>query len=246
MTAEAGVRRGAESRKQKQGKQRAGIRRWALRLVLVIVALLLLPYLIVPLYAVVNPPITPLMLQRAVTQRVGIHKTWTDLEDVSPNLVRAVLAAEDARFCSHHGIDWIEVQNALEDDDGPMRGASTITMQVARNLFFPSWRSWIRKALEAPLALYADLILSKRRVLEIYLNIAEWGRGVYGVSEIARRSFDVTPARLTAGQAALLAATLPAPGVRDPAKPSRTLLRVARRVDRRAARLGPAADCVLK
>lgn len=246
MTAEAGVRQGAKTKKRKQGKQRAGIRRWALRLALVILALVLLPYLIVPLYAVVNPPITPVMLQSVIVHRVGIHKSWTDLEDISPNLVRAVLAAEDARFCSHRGIDWIEVQNALEDDDGPRRGASTITMQTARNLFFPNWRSWIRKAFEAPLALYTDLILSKRRILEIYLNIAEWGQGTYGVGEAARRSFDVTPARLTAGQSALLAATLPAPGLRNPAKPSRTLRRIARRVDRRAARLGPAADCVLK
>jgi monofunctional glycosyltransferase len=246
MTAEASVRRSAETGKQKQSKGRTRLRRWLFRGALVILALILLPYLIVPLYAVVNPPITPLMLQRAVFGRVGIHKQWVNLDDISPNLVRAVLAAEDARFCSHHGIDWVEVQNALQDDDGPMRGASTITMQAARNLFFPVVRSWVRKGLEAPLALYMDLVLSKRRTLEIYLNVAEWGRGVYGVGEAAERSFGVTPARLTAGQSALLAAALPSPAFRDPAKPSRTLWRVARRVDARAARLGPAADCVLK
>ncbi len=250
MTAEAGVRQGtetkAETKKRTRSKQRTGFRRWLWRLGIVILALGLLPYLIVPLYAFLNPPVTLVMLQNALTEGGGIHKTWVDLKDVSPNLIRAVVAAEDARFCSHHGIDWVEVQNALEDEGGPPRGASTITMQAARNLFYPAGRSWIRKALEAPLALYTDLILSKRRILELYLNVAEWGHGVYGVAEAANRSFGTRPARLTAGQSALLAASLPSPQSRNPAKPSRVLWRVARRVDQRAATLGPAADCVLK
>ncbi len=250
MTAEAGVRQGtetkAETKKRARSKQRTGLRRWLRRIGLVIVALVALPYLIVPLYAFVNPPITLVMLQNALTEGGGIHKIWVDLKDVSPNLIRAVVASEDARFCSHHGIDWVEVQNALEEEDGPPRGASTITMQAARNLFFPAGRSWIRKAFEAPLALYTDLILSKRRILEIYLNVAEWGRGVYGVAEAAKRGYGTRPARLTPGQSALLAAVLPSPLSRNPAKPSPVLWRVARRVDQRAATLGPAADCVLK
>ncbi len=248
MTAEAGVQQGTEQKAQKKrtrGRWRSGRWLWLRRIAIAVLALVLLPYLIVPLYAVVNPPITMVMLQRAVFGS-GIHKQWVGLKDISPNLVRAVLASEDARFCSHHGIDWVEVQNALDDEDGPMRGASTITMQVARNLFFPAVRSWIRKAFEVPLALYADFVLSKRRILELYLNIAEWGDGVFGAGEAAKRYFGVPAARLTPGQAALLAAALPSPVTRNPGKPSARLWRLARRVDRRAAALGPAADCVLK
>ena len=245
MTIEASVPKSAK-RGRSESHARGRLRQWLRRLGFAALALVLLPYLIVPIYAVVNPPITLVMLQNALTEGGGIHKKWVDLENVSPNLARAVLAGEDARFCSHHGIDWVEVQNALEDEDGPARGASTITMQTARNLFFPAGRSWIRKAFEAPLALYTDLILSKSRILEIYLNIAEWGRGIYGAAEAAKRSFGVSPARLTAGQAALLAAALPSPASRNPADPTAGYARLARRVAARAATLGPAADCVLK
>lgn len=207
---------------------------------------MLLPYVIVPLYAVVNPPFTPLMLQRALFGRAGIDKSWVGLEAISPNLVRAVVASEDGRFCSHYGIDWHEVRKALQDDDGALRGASTITMQTARNLFFPEVRSWVRKGLEAPLALWTDLVLSKRRILEIYLNVAEWGAGVYGAGAAAERYFGVAPGKLTAAQAARLAAALPAPLTRDPAKPNRVTRRVSGRIAARAQQLGDAAGCVLK
>jgi monofunctional biosynthetic peptidoglycan transglycosylase len=205
----------------------------------------LLPYVVVPIYAVVNPPLTPLMVQNVIVERAGIDKDWVGLDAISPRLVRAVLASEDARFCSHHGIDWVEVRNAMQDDDGPMRGASTITMQVARNLFFPDVRSWVRKGFEVPLALYVDLVLSKRRILEIYLNVAQFGIGLYGAEAAAERYFGTSAAKLTPTQAALIAVTLPAPATRDPAKPSRAMSRRARVAASRANQLGANGDCVL-
>jgi monofunctional biosynthetic peptidoglycan transglycosylase len=209
------------------------------------VILIALPIVLVPLYSVVNPSIGTMMILKTLGTGAGIDKQWADLDEISPRLVRAVLAAEDARFCSHSGIDWVEVQNALEDDDGKRRGASTITMQVARNLFLWGGKSWVRKGIEAPLALYLDLALSKRRILEIYLNIAEMGRGVYGAGAAARTFFNVPPDKLSSTQAALIAAALPSPGVRNPAQPTRGLMRIARRIAARASQLGEADDCIL-
>ena len=244
--AEAGALMGREAKPRARDGSNTRLRRFLRGAAIVILVLFVLPYLLVPVYAFINPPITPLMLQRAVTRWNGIHKDWVDLEHVSPNVVRAVVASEDARFCSHHGIDWTEVQNAMQDDDGPRRGASTITMQVARNLFFPNSRSWIRKAFEAPLALYTDFVLSKRRILELYLNTVEWGDGIYGVEEAAQRNFGVSAARLSGRQSGLLAAALPSPIYRVPAKPTRGYSRLANRAAARASSLGPAGDCVLK
>ena len=163
----------------------------------------------------------------------GIDKTWTDIEDISPRLVRAVIASEDQRFCSHHGIDWVEVQNALDDEDGRFRGASTITMQTVKNLFLWTGRSWVRKALEAPLALYAELFLSKRRIMEIYLNIVEWDVGRLRrrrprrstISACRRQSSPPT-------QAARLAAVLPSP---DDARRGQAGARARRGIARRIA-----------
>jgi monofunctional glycosyltransferase len=246
LTVETSVPKSAKRGARSQGQAHGRLRLWLRRLGFVVLAIVLLPYLIAPLFIVINPPVTFVMLERAARERLGIHKTWVDFEDISPNLVRAVLASEDARFCSHHGIDWVEVQNALQDEDGPMRGASTVSMQTARNIFLPTGRSWVRKGLELPLALYIDFVLSKRRILEIYLNVAEWGTGVYGAGEAAKRDFGVSASNLTRSQSALLAAALPSPRLRNPARPGPGYSRIARRVAGRAAALGPAADCVLK
>jgi monofunctional biosynthetic peptidoglycan transglycosylase len=143
---------------------------------------------------------------------------------------QAVLAAEDARFCSHRGIDWGEIREALEDaeDGGRLRGGSTITQQVAKNLFLWPGRSMVRKALEAPLALWIDLVLPKRRVLEIYLNIAEWGpNGEFGIEAGARRAFGKSAHDLAARDAALMAAVLPNPVRRNAAKPGPGVRRLA-------------------
>ncbi len=172
------------------------------------------------LYAVATPPST-LMLGRWLTGR-DVDRRTTTLGEIAPSLPAAVIAAEDARFCLHSGVDWDALRLVMEDDeDGPSRGASTLAMQVAKNLFLWPSRSYIRKALEIPIALYLDLIWSKPRMIEIYLNIAEWGEGVFGAESAARRHFGKSARDLNPREAALLATSLPNPFLRDPAKPSR-------------------------
>ena len=225
-------------------KKRRGLFRRVLRqLGMIAVVLIVLPFVLLPIYSLVNPPITTVMLFKALGG-AGIEKTWTAIDDISPRLVRAVVASEDQRFCVHRGVDWVEVQNALDDDDGRFRGASTITMQTVKNLFLWTRRSWIRKGLEAPLALYAELFLSKRRIMEIYLNVAEWDVGVYGAGAAAQRSFGVSAAKLSAMQAARLAAVLPSPATRDAANPGPGTARLAGRIAARAARGDANIACV--
>lgn len=219
---------------------------WAKAIITAILVLVLLPYALTPLYAVVNP-VSTLMLWRWVTgQRV--ERIFVPLSNISPSLVRAVIAAEDGRFCSHHGLDFREIQNALEDADDfdELRGGSTITQQVAKNLFLWPGRSYVRKALEMPLALWIDLALSKRRILEIYLNIAELGpNGEFGAEAGARRAFGRSARDLSPYQAALLAASLPNPVTRNARSPGPGLRRLAGLYVARAARLEGAANCVL-
>ncbi len=216
--------------------------RW---LVLALLAILLLPYLLAPLYRFVDPGST-LMLWRKL-RGAPVEQTWVPLGDISPILVRSVIASEDARFCTHGGIDWREVQAAIEDaeDLSEMRGGSTITQQTAKNLFLWPGRSLVRKALEAPLAMWMELVLPKRRILEIYLNVAEWGpRGQFGVEAGARRAFNKSAKGLNAGEAALMAAVLPNPIRRNAQKPGPAVRRIAARVQARAAGSGPVDACV--
>jgi monofunctional biosynthetic peptidoglycan transglycosylase len=241
--AESSIRSGREATRRASPRRRSGLRR-ALRPVLFAAGILLaLPLLLLPLYRFVNPPVTTVMLWKALGG-AGLQKNWADLGEISPHLVRSVLSSEDARFCEHRGIDWVELGKAL-DADGRMRGASTITMQTVKNLFLWTGRAWVRKALEAPLALYAELVLPKRRIMEIYLNIAEWDTGVYGAAAAAEHHFGVAPGKLSAGQAARLAAILPAPESRNAAKPGPQTRRTAERIAARAARSGAYVTCVL-
>jgi monofunctional glycosyltransferase len=215
-------------------------------LILLLILAVALPLALVPLYAVVNPPASALMVMNRLAG-VPINQQWVSLDEISPHLVRAVLMSEDSRFCSHHGVDWREVRQVVaEIEDGRRpRGASTITMQTVKNLFLWPGRSWVRKSLEVPLALYADLVLSKRRIMEIYLNVAEWDTGVYGAEAAARRYFNVPARYISAAQAARLAATLPEPGVRNPASPGPLTRAVANVIAQRAARSGAYVRCVL-
>jgi monofunctional biosynthetic peptidoglycan transglycosylase len=218
---------------------------WARGIAVALLLLILLPYALTPLYAVVNP-VSTLMLWRWVTgQRV--EQTTVPISNISPALVRAVIAAEDGRFCSHHGLDLKGIQEAIADADDldDMRGGSTITQQVAKNLFLWPGRSYVRKALEAPLAAWIDVILSKRRILEIYLNVAELGpNGVFGAEAGARRAFGRSARDLSSYQAALLAASLPNPVTRNARSPGPGLRRLAGLYVARAARLEGAARCV--
>src|SRR5438105_8684788 len=156
-------------------------------IVIAILAVLLLPYVIAPFYRVIDPVSTLMLWRRATGARV--ERTWMPLTAIAPALPRTVIAAEDGRFCLHRGVDLGELRAAIEDADdlSDMRGGSTIAQQTAKNLFLWQGRSVVRKALEFPLALWLDLVLGKRRLMEIYLNIAEWGpNGEFGAEAAAR------------------------------------------------------------
>lgn len=213
----------------------------------VLVGLVLLPYLLTLLYSVVAP-ISTVMLWREVTGQRVEHR-YVPLARIAPALPLAVVIAEDGRFCGHYGVDFTEINNAIEDAEGldDLRGGSTITQQLAKNLFLWPGRSFIRKALEFPLALWIDLVLSKRRILEIYLNIAEWGPdGEFGVEAGSRRAFGRSAESLSRYQAALLAAMLPNPVTRDAKRPGPGLRRLAGLYQGRAARSPGAANCAVK
>jgi monofunctional biosynthetic peptidoglycan transglycosylase len=210
-----------------------------------VLGLLLLPYALTPLYAVVKP-ISTLMIWRRISGQ-PVHRTYVPMARISNTLKLAVLIAEDGRFCEHHGIDFAEIRDAIQDADNleDMRGGSTITQQVAKNLFLWPQRSYVRKALEIPLSLWIDLVLSKRRILEIYLNIAEWGPfGQFGAEAGAQYAFRKSARSLSAFEAALLAATLPNPHERDPGRPGPDLRRLAELYVTRAARSPQTAACV--
>jgi len=209
--------------------------RIARRLFLIVLFLLLLPYLLTPLYRG-GQPISALMAWRSMTG-APVDRQWMDLAAMSPSLPRSVVGAEDAKFCSHHGIDWDSLQSAIEDaQDGEIAGGgSTITQQLAKNLFLWPGRSMVRKALEAPLALWIDLVLGKSRVLELYLNIAEMGpSGQFGANAGANYAFGRSAATLSPREAALLAAILPNPVTRSARNPGPGVRRLAARYTARA------------
>ena len=195
---------------------------------IVVIVAVLAPYLIAPLYRVVDP-VSTLMVWRYLTgQRV--ERAWVPLSQMSPFIPRAVIAAEDGQFCNHRGIDMRELMEAVGDAQAgeEARGASTITQQTAKNLFLWGGRSFVRKALEIPLALWLEIALGKRRIMEIYLNIAEWGPdGEFGVEAGAQRAFGIGAANVTAPQAALLASVLPNPVTRNAKAPGAGLRRIA-------------------
>jgi monofunctional glycosyltransferase len=210
---------------------------WRLvRMVAIALALvLLLPYLLVPLYRVVDPVSTLMVWRWATGARVVRSKV--PLERIAPVLPATVVASEDARFCSHRGVDWEEIREALEeaDDLSEARGGSTITQQLAKNLFLWGGRSFVRKALELPLALWMDLVLPKRRILEIYLNIAEWGpSGQFGAEAGARYAFGKPAREVNAHEAATLAAILPNPHRRNARIPGPAVRRLAGVLEARA------------
>jgi monofunctional glycosyltransferase len=218
--------------------------KWA---VIVVVVLLLLPYLLTLLYRYVTPVSMP-MLGRWLTL-LPVTRSVVPIAALPTILPRTVLVAEDARFCTHTGIDWQEIREAMDEADGieDMRGGSTITQQVAKNLFLWQGRSIVRKGLEFPLAMWIDLVLPKRRVLEIYLNIAEWGpNGEFGVEAGARKAFNKSARNVTAGEAALLAAVLPNPVRRSAGQPRAGVRRIAGIHQARAAAAPAATDACVR
>jgi len=188
-------------------------------------------------------PVSTLMIKDRVLG-YGYQRQWIMLKDISPYLVNAVMMAEDGRFCRHYGVDWQALHGEVIRDGGPARGASTLSMQLVKNLFLWHGRAYLRKGLEIPLALAADAILSKKRVMEIYLNIAEWGPGIYGAEAASQFYFKRSASRLTPRQAALLAVALPNPYLRNPSKPSDNLNRLAALIQNRAERSGAYIGCL--
>jgi monofunctional biosynthetic peptidoglycan transglycosylase len=222
-------------------RSRFGPRGWRLaRALLIAIALVLaIPYVLAPLYRFVNPVSTLMAWRWASGGRV--ERSWTPIDRIAPALPLAVIVAEDARFCTHHGVDFAQLRDVIEgiddiDDIADLRGGSTITQQTAKNLFLWPGRSFVRKALEFPLALWLDLVLPKRRLMEIYLNIAEWGpNGEFGAQAAARRAFNKPARDLNLREAALLAAMLPNPLRRDARAPRPALRRLGGVYEARAA-----------
>ena len=181
---------------------------------------------LVALYRVLPPPGTPLMLIRRV-EGYGIDKSWRRLDDISPHLIRAAMAGEDARFCRHHGFDWGAIETAWDHYRSGHRrllGASTISMQTAKNVFLWPGRDWLRKGFEAWFTPLIELGWGKRRIMEIYLNVAEWGPGIYGAEAAARHFFHKPASALNLEEAVRLAAALPDPLGWSPRYPGRRLL----------------------
>jgi len=211
----------------------------------ILVILLLLPYLLVLVYLVAPPVSTPMLWRWMTRQRV--ERVWVPLDQMPPALPLAVIVAEDARFCQHRGVDLGALREAIEDADdlSEARGASTITQQTAKNLFLWRGRSFVRKALEFPLALWTDLVMSKRRIMEIYLNVAEWGaNGEFGAQAGARAAFGKGVRDLSAREAALLASILPNPKRRSARQPGAAVQRLAGTYAARAARSPHLGACV--
>jgi monofunctional glycosyltransferase len=199
--------------------------RWAIGVILFV---LLLPYVLTLAYTVVTPVSTPMLWRYLTLQRVT--RTYVPLGEISAALPQSVIAAEDANFCKHNGIDWSGLRAAIDDADSldEARGGSTVTQQLAKNLFLWNGRSFVRKGLEFPLALWIDLVLSKRRIMELYLNVAEWGpNGEFGADAGARYAFGKSPRDISAREAALLAAILPNPVRRSARRPGGGVQRLA-------------------
>lgn len=227
------------------GRRKRSWKFWLAAPLMLVAALIAIPLVLVPLYWVV-PPVSTLMISRYVTGQ-PVTRVWRDIDEISDRLKTAVVLSEDGQFCSHHGVDVAalraEIDNFLAGQEA--RGASTITMQVARNLFLWNDRSVVRKVLEVPLAVYIDFVLPKRRIMEIYLNIAEWGPdGQFGVEAGAQAAFGTSAENFTWQRAALLTVTLPNPHVRRPGNPTAGLTSVAGIVEARARRFSSNASCL--
>ncbi len=226
---------------------RTALQRSLVALAAIIIVAVVLPYLIAPFYRFVEPVSTP-MLWRSLTGK-RVDQTFVPLAGIAPALPLTVILAEDASFCHNRGVDLGAIREALQqadEDIGESRGGSTITQQVAKNLFLWQGRSFVRKALEFPLAIWLNLVLPKRRVLEIYLNIVEWGPdGEFGAEAGARFAFGKSARDLTAREAAELAAVLPNPLRRSARQPSAALRRLAGLYAARAA-AHPALDACIR
>ncbi len=190
-------------------------------------------------WAFVDPPTTAFMVRSRLETGVWPEQRWVPLRVVADAVVVCALAAEDQKFALHHGFDFESIQKVLSED-GRRRGASTITQQTVKNLYLWPGRSWLRKGLEAYLTVFVELLWPKRRILEVYLNVAQFGPGLFGVGAASQRFFQKPPHALDFNDAALLVAVLPNPEARSPTRPTEALLERAAAIRRAARTLGPA------
>lgn len=210
----ATAKRGATAREPRRFRPGRFLLRWLVRGAMMAAVLVLGAVL---LYKVVDPPMTHTIWSEK--QRLGaVEHIWVGVDDIAPVMLRAAVAAEDADFCTHWGFDMDAIRAAIEE--GAERGGSTISQQVVKNVYLWQARSYVRKALEAVMTPAVEALWSKRRIVEVYLNVAEFGEGVFGVEAAARHHFGVAPRELSARQAALLAAVLPSPKKRSASRPS--------------------------
>lgn len=210
------------------------------------VGFIALPYVLICVYLLpFIHPVSTLMIADLATLN-GYDRRWVPFDQISPKLVQSVMMSEDGQFCSHNGVDWVQMRGVVQDalDGEATRGASTIPMQTAKNLYLWNGRSFLRKAMELPLALAIDTVWSKRRVMEVYLNIAEWGPGIYGIEAASQFHFKVPASKLSARQAALLAVALPNPNKRIASKPGRGMKILAGVIERRARGSGDYITCL--
>jgi monofunctional biosynthetic peptidoglycan transglycosylase len=226
----------AKSRPAKPAKpaKRAGPARrgWLARLATILLLVGVgLPLALTLIYRVAPPPITPLMVIRAAQGR-GLDHRWKPLYEMSPNLVRSVVAAEDARFCEHHGFDFDAMRKAyINNQNGKkLRGGSTISQQTAKNVFLWDGRSYLRKGLEAYFTVLIEGVWGKHRIMEVYLNSVEWGPGIYGAEAASQRIFHTSARNLSGAQAARLAAILPSPLKWQASRPGPYVARRSRRI----------------
>ena len=220
--------------------------RWLRRLMAAVVVVLLAPAAITLLYRFVPPPITPLMVIR-YAEGMALEKEWRAMDAIAPDLPRLVIAAEDNLFCQHAGFDEAALAAQIEAlrAGQTARGASTITMQLAKNLFLWPERSFLRKGLEAWLTLYLELLLPKQRIMELYLNVVEWGPGLYGAQAASQAHFGVDADALSSEQSSQLAAVLPNPLAWHAGQPGPAVLQRAALYRERLVQLGPGyVDCV--
>jgi monofunctional biosynthetic peptidoglycan transglycosylase len=234
---------GQRSRRRTRRRQNHPWLRGAARILVVIAALVLLS---IVAFRFVNPPTTSVMAFNMLKGST-VRQQWIPLEDMAPDLPKAVIASEDGQFCKHWGVDPGAIRDAIKESGGlaGARGASTIPMQTAKNLYLWNGRSYLRKALEAPLAMLMTAIWGRQRMMEVYLNVAQFGPGTFGAEAASRRYFGKSASKLTRREAILLAAALPNPGFRNPARPSRRMLIVAKSIERRMPILAGRSGCVL-
>jgi monofunctional biosynthetic peptidoglycan transglycosylase len=229
-----------------RGHRRIGtvVWRWARLAVLVGLMLFGAAVALLAVFRFVDPPFTAFTVAQSLSGG-RVTQQWVPLDGISPHLLRAVISSEDAKFCTHFGVDLGEIEAAIERARGGIpRGASTISMQVIKNLFLWQGKSYIRKAIEIPLTLVMEQLWPKTRILEVYLNIAEWGPGVYGAEAAAQFHFEKPASRLTEREAALLAVALPNPAMRDAGDPGPGTQRLADRILTRMKVVGRNISCV--